>query len=159
MGHFHIQRKRNKKNRKTIQGHANENSIWKLNTIRNLRRHLRTNKYNKSGIYQIKCLVCPLKHIGKSGRIFHTIFKEYIQAVRNNNSNSGYSSGALNTGHIYGAVTDTMDIIRTHKKGRKLNILEKYHIYKISKNRLHVNDTNIDTHNPIFRILQEINIS
>jgi hypothetical protein len=27
MGHFHIQRKRNRKNHKTIQGHANENSI------------------------------------------------------------------------------------------------------------------------------------
>jgi hypothetical protein len=53
-----------------------------------------------------------------------------------------------------------MDIIRTHKKGKHLNTLEKYHIYnKISKNNLHMNDTNIDTHNPIFRTLQEMNTS
>jgi hypothetical protein len=49
------------------------------------------------------------------------------------------------------------DIIRSHEKG--LNKLEKYHIYKISKRNLHMNDTNIDTQNPIFRTLQEMNTS
>jgi hypothetical protein len=42
-----------------------------------------------------------------------------------------------------------MDIIRTYRKGKHLNALEKYHLYKISKNNLQMNDTNIDTHNPI----------
>jgi hypothetical protein len=46
-----------------------------------------------------------------------------------------------------------VDIIGTHKKGKHLNTLEKYHIYKISKNNLHTSDTNIDTHNPLFRTL------
>jgi hypothetical protein len=58
----------------------------------------------------------------------------------------------------YGAITETMDIIR-HERGKHLNTLEKYHIYKIGKNDLHKNDTNIDTHNRIFRTLQEMNTS
>jgi flagellin-specific chaperone FliS len=62
-------------------------------------------------------------------------------------------------GHIYGAITDTTDSIRTQKIGKNLNTLEKYHIYKISKNNLHMNDTNIDTYNPIFRTLQGKNTS
>jgi hypothetical protein len=37
-----------------------------------------------------------------------------------------------------------MDIIKTGKKGRYFNTLEKYRIYKISKNKLHTNDTYID---------------
>jgi hypothetical protein len=37
-----------------------------------------------------------------------------------------------------------------------MNTLERYHTHKISKNKLHMNDTYIDTHNPIFEILQEI---
>jgi hypothetical protein len=37
-----------------------------------------------------------------------------------------------------------------------MNTLERYYIHKISKSKLHMNDTNIDTHNPIFEILQEI---
>jgi hypothetical protein len=47
----------------------------------------------------------------------------------------------LSTGHTYGTVTDTMDIIRMGRKGRHLNTLERYHIYKISRNKLHMNDT------------------
>jgi hypothetical protein len=50
-----------------------------------------------------------------------------------------------------------MDIVKTTKKGKHLNTLEKYHIYKLSKNKLHMNDTHIDTHNPIFETLQELN--
>jgi hypothetical protein len=56
----------------------------------------------------------------------------------------------------YGNITDTMDIIKTEKKGKHMNTLEWYHIHKISKHKLHKNDTYIDTHNLIFEILQEI---
>jgi hypothetical protein len=54
-----------------------------------------------------------------------------MQAVRNNKSNSGYSNLILNTGHK----TDTVDIIKTEKKGKHLNSLAKYHIYKIGINK------------------------
>jgi hypothetical protein len=37
-----------------------------------------------------------------------------------------------------------VDIIATGRKGRHLNILEKY-IYRISKDNLHMNDTYIST--------------
>jgi hypothetical protein len=42
-----------------------------------------------------------------------------------------------------------MDAIRTGRKGRHLNTLEKYQIYKISRNNEHMNDT----YNPIFQTL------
>jgi cytidylate kinase len=47
-----------------------------------------------------------------------------MEAIRNYNSNSGYSSYLLNTGHMYRTVTHKMDIIRTHKKGKYLNALK-----------------------------------
>lgn len=47
-----------------------------------------------------------------------------------------------------------MDIIM---KGKHLYTLEKYLIYKTSKNILQMNDTNLDTHNPTFKTLQETN--
>jgi hypothetical protein len=49
-----------------------------------------------------------------------------------------------------------MDVIRTGRKGRHLNTLEKYHIYKISRDNLHMNDIYIDTYNPIFQTLHEL---
>jgi hypothetical protein len=94
------------------------------NTIKNILRHkTKTEKYDNSGIYQIKCLDCPLRCTGQTGRIFQIRYKEYIQAIRNNNSNTGYLNHILNTGHTYGTISDTMDIIRKGRKGRHLNTL------------------------------------
>jgi hypothetical protein len=50
-----------------------------------------------------------------------------------------------------------MNTIKTEKKGKHFNTLQKYHIYKISKNGLHMNDAYIDIYNPIFETLQELN--
>jgi hypothetical protein len=131
------------------------------NTIQNIvRQHVQKDKYSDSGFYQMKCLDCALKYIGQSGRMgrtFHTRYKEHIQVTRSNNSNSGHSNHILSTGQKYGTITHTLDIIGTHRKGKRLNTLEKYYIYKISKDNLQMNDTIADTHNPIFKQLQDSN--
>jgi hypothetical protein len=87
----------------------------------------------------------PIEINGQTGRTFSVRYKEYIRAIRSNSSNSGYSNHILNTGHTYGTITGTVDVIRTGRKGRHLNILEKYHIYTISRNSLHINDTSKHT--------------
>jgi hypothetical protein len=126
------------------------------NTIQNiLKPKSQIEKYSRSGIYQMKCMDCPMKYIGQTGRTFNTRYKEHIHDIRSNNSNSGYSNHILNTGHAYGAMTDTMDIIAMGRKGKHLNTLERYHMYKTSRENLHKNDTHIDTHNLIFEALQE----
>jgi hypothetical protein len=63
----------------------------------------------------------------------------------------------LTTGHTYGSIADPMKVLKTEKKRKHLNTLEKYHIYKVSKEGLQMNDTYIDTHSPIFEMIQEIN--
>jgi hypothetical protein len=50
-----------------------------------------------------------------------------------------------------------MDIIRTHREGKLLKTMEKYYTYKVNKHNLQMNDTNKDTHHPIFKTLQEAN--
>jgi hypothetical protein len=86
------------------------------NTIQNiLKPQPQIDKYSRSEIYQLKCLDCPLKYVGQTGRTFKTRYKEHIHDIRSNNSNSGYSSHILNTGHTYGTITDTMEIITTGK--------------------------------------------
>jgi hypothetical protein len=101
---------------------------------------------------------CPLKYAGQTGRTFNSRHKEHIHDIRTNNSNTGYANHILNTGHIYGKITDTMEIINTERKGRYINTLEIYFIYEISKDNLRLNDTNIDIHNPIFKELHKIYI-
>jgi hypothetical protein len=119
MGHFHIYS--GTETRKITK-------LFKYTEIkiafrtRNITQHImnppptQTDIYGKSGIYQMKCLDCPLKYIGQTGRAFHTRCKEHKQAIRSHNGNSGYSNHILNTGHTYGNITDTMDVIKQRKK-------------------------------------------
>jgi hypothetical protein len=100
---------------------------------------------------------CPLKYIGQTGRPFNTRYKENIRDIKYNNSNSGYSSHILETGHQYRSITDTMKVIKIQRKGKHLNTLERYHIYKMSREGVHMNDAHVDVHNPIFEALQEVN--
>jgi hypothetical protein len=78
--------------------------------------------------------------------IFRTRSKDVTslkQAFRNNISSSGYSTHTLNARHRYGIITDSMVIIRTHRKGTHLN-----------NGKMQMNDKSTDTHNQIFKALQ-----
>jgi hypothetical protein len=87
------------------------------NTTENILRYkAKTDKYNKSGIYQMKYMECPRRYVGQTGQTFSIRYKEHIHDIRSNNSNTGYSNHILNTGHAYGTMTDTMEIITTGKK-------------------------------------------
>jgi hypothetical protein len=147
--YLHIVEKKTTKILKNTQLRA---AFCTKNTISNiLKQHTQTDKYNNSSIYQMKFLDCPLKYTGQTGRTFNLRYKEHIQAIRSNCSKSGYSNHILNAGHTYGTITDTMDVIRTGRKSRHLNTLERYHIYKICRNNLHMNETYIEAHNPILQ--------
>jgi hypothetical protein len=58
--------------------------------------------------------------------------------IKSNNSNTGYSRHVLDT---YVTVEDNMDGVRIGNEGQYLNTLEKYYIHKISREKLHTNDT------------------
>jgi hypothetical protein len=111
------------------------------------------NKFDQCGIYELKCNSCPKVHIGQTGRNFKTRFKEHIQYIRNNRTKTGYSQHILNTGHEYGNIESTSNILNVQKKGAFLNTLEKYHIYKKQKTNNLLNESGTDTYNPIFELL------
>jgi hypothetical protein len=128
------------------------------NTIKNILKYKpKTDIYNKSGIYQMKCMECPKKYVGQTGRTFNIRYKEHIHDIRTNNGNTEYSNHILNTGHTYSPIPNTMEIITTGKKGKHLNILERYYIYKTNKENIQMNDTHIETYNPIFQAIHELN--
>jgi hypothetical protein len=49
---------------------------------------------------------------------------------------------------------DKMDILHIEKKGPFMSTLERFSISSLSKDNLHVNDTYIDTYNPIFDLVE-----
>jgi hypothetical protein len=48
-------------------------------------------------------------------------------------------------------------VLKTERKGNHLNTLERYYIYKMSRDGLQMNEAYIDTLNSIFEIIQEVN--
>jgi hypothetical protein len=54
------------------------------------------------------------------------------------------------TGHSYGPIEDTMEIIRVTNKGRIMDTIEKYHIYIANHNGFKLNGTHTHNINPIF---------
>jgi predicted GIY-YIG superfamily endonuclease len=100
------------------------------------------NKYNNSGVYQLKCGSCEQVYIGQTGRDFKTRFKEHVHEIRFNLTKSKYAQHILEHGHEYGPIDDIMDILRIAPKGKMPDILEKIHIYKSSIHKAIVNEQN-----------------
>jgi hypothetical protein len=46
-----------------------------------------------------------------------------------------------------------MDILKIQEKGKLLNTLEKFYIYKEQKTNNSLNENGTDTYNPIFELL------
>jgi hypothetical protein len=76
-----------------------------------------------------------------SGSIFglishnRTRFKEHIRDIRFNQIKSKYVQHILDFNHEYGTIENTMEIIRTAQKGKYLDVLERFHVYKASKSK------------------------
>jgi hypothetical protein len=126
-------------------------------TNNTLQKHLEVknidpDKYSHSGIYEMKCNSCHLKYIGQTGRNFKTRYKEHIHAIHTNKT-SKYAQHILETGHTYGTIEDTLNILHCEKKGPLLNTLEQFHIHRLTKDRSQLNDTYTDTYNHIFDLI------
>jgi hypothetical protein len=76
-------------------------------------------------------------------------------AIRNNNTTSKYAQHILETGHEYGTIGDILTIMQCERKGRRLNSLEQFYIHRLSKEKIQMNDTHKNIHNPIFDLIHE----
>jgi hypothetical protein len=48
-------------------------------------------------------------------------------------------------------MNEIMDIVKVQEKGKHLNTLEKYHIYKLCKQGIQLNNNCSESQNPIFK--------
>jgi hypothetical protein len=115
------------------------------------------NKFEKNGVYQLKCPTCQKKYVGQTGRPFHTRFREHYRDYKYANNKSKFAQHVTEEGHAFGPMEDIMSILHTEKKGRMLDTLEKYYIYKETKMGTQINDKLTVQANPIFETLVENN--
>jgi hypothetical protein len=77
-----------------------------------------------------------ITHTILSQNYFHfnqNYYKQEEGLAMDNKDTCTYAQHILNTGHTYGNIENTMEIIQIAKKGRHMNSTEKYPIYFMYK--------------------------
>jgi hypothetical protein len=69
-------------------------------------------------------------YASQTGRMYKDRYREHIQAIRNISETSKFAQQILETGHTYGTIEETMEIMQLNKKGHLLNTLEHFYIFK-----------------------------
>jgi hypothetical protein len=61
---------------------------------------------------------------------FHIRFRQHCRDYKYANNNSKFAQHVLEEGHSIGPLADVMDVLHVAKKGRMLNTLERFYIYR-----------------------------
>ena len=94
-----------------------------------------------------------MTYTGQTGRSFKTRFKEHMRDFKHNNKKSKFAQHLLEEGHAIGNMDDIMKVIHITRKGRMLNTLESFHIYKETKAGNQINDKMTSKENKIFEAI------
>lgn len=92
---------------------------------------------NYTGVYKISCDDCPKFYIGQTTRSFKTRFKEHLP-TKKSKTRSAYAAHLIDNNHNYTDFQKNVNILNiNNKKGRMLDCLEEFHIYKAMKTEPH----------------------
>ena len=91
-----------------------------------------------------------MKYVGQTGRSFHTRFAEHFRDFKYTNHKSKFAEHLLENNHSIGPIDSIMEVLHTTRKGKLMDTLEKFHIYKVTRENIQINDKNTSKPNVIF---------
>ena len=114
-----------------------DNTIGKLLA----KRHQCTkNKYENCGIYRLTCPTCNMKYAGQTGRSFKVRFHEHFRDFRYGNRKSKFATHLLDNRHSIGPLESVMETLHVTNKGRMMDTLERFYIFRETKLNNQIND-------------------
>jgi len=108
------------------------------------------NQLDKSRVYILICPDCNMKYVGQTGRSFRIRFQEHYHDFKYNNNKSKFAMHLLENHHSIGHIDNIMEVLYITKKGRTMDTIKNYYIYKETKNGNQINDKNIIKQNKIY---------
>ena len=105
-------------------------------------------KYDRSGVYQLMSPKCKMKYTGQTGKPFRVRFQEHVRDFKYNRSK--FAQHLIDNKHAIRNMEDIMEVVHMTKKGKKLDTLEGFHIYKETKASNQINDKLMVRENAIF---------
>jgi hypothetical protein len=94
-----------------------------------------------------------MKYTGQTGRPFKTSPQEHFRDFKYGNNKSKFAQHLLENKHSFGPMEDIMDIVHVTNKGKMMDTLERYYIYKEKKSNNQINDKLTVKPNAIFETL------
>lgn len=125
------------------------------NTTQNILKPAKTNNdcCTNSGIYSLQCKTCHKHYIGQTGRSLKAGFLEHQRYIKYNDPKSAYALHILKNRHEYGPIDNTMELIKSCKKGRHMNILENYYMQLFQKQNLLIDEQIPLENNLLFKFI------
>jgi hypothetical protein len=110
-------------------------------------------KYEKSGIYQLTCPTCNMKYTGQTESSFTTRFQEHLLDFKHGNGKYSFAQHLLENGRDIRPIEDIMSTIYITNKGRLMDTLDKYYIFRETKIDNQINDKLAVRPNVIFETI------
>jgi hypothetical protein len=111
------------------------------------------NQFEKSGVYQLACPECSMRYSGQTGRPFRVRFQEHFLDYKYANNKSKFALHLLENKHSIGHIDDIMKVLCTTNKGKLMDTIERFYIYKETSNNNQINGRNTVKPNIIFDII------
>ena len=127
-----------------------------LGKLLEMQKSQQPNKFDKNGVYQLTCPTRHKKYVGQTGRPIHVRFREHYRDYKYANNKLKFAQHAIE-GHAFGPMDDIMDVIHIANKGRMLDTLERFYIYRETQHGTQINDKLTVQSNPIFEALIQNN--
>jgi hypothetical protein len=86
-------------------------------------------------VYKAKCADCPSYYIGQTGRAFKIRYNEHRPDPRTDTQKSSFAQHLVDTNHDMADINSGLEVLHYCKKGKRMDVLEEYEIYKSVKTR------------------------
>ena len=127
------------------------------NAIRQQLTEKPTNK-NPRGIYKLKCNTRNKIYVGEAGISINVRHKENIRYIRTNSPVSAYALHILQSGHEYGTIIDTLQLLKTCLKGVRLDCWEVLFTQVFHQDNMLITEQQISEPNPLYELVNTTKI-
>jgi hypothetical protein len=104
------------------------------------KRERNRNKYENSGIHQLTCPTCNMKYTGQTGRPLRVRFQEHSRHFIYGYGKSRFATYLLENRHSFSPMENIMETLHTVGKGRMVDTLERFYIFRETKLNNQIND-------------------
>jgi len=86
-----------------------------------------------------------MKHTGQTGRAFNTRFRERLHDSKNGYVKSRFAQQLLENRHAIGPIDDIMDTLFLTNKGRLMDAVESFYIFRETKLKNQTTNVQLNT--------------